>query len=247
MALRRLYDRREDIPAGLESAYVERDGKWVLDVEGMVPKEKLDEFRNNNVDLQKRLDELSKKKHLDPEEYDELMELREEQQKNKDKQLIDAGKIDELVETRTERMRKDHETALNAAKSALDKKTKAYDTVYGQLRNLRIESEVSRAVNEVGVPVKGALNDIILRARDTWQLDDNGKLVPRNDEGQTIYSTNGKDVLSMGEWADDLYTRRRIDTTLSIGEFRQRPGITRVVASRSHNAALYLSHGVVGR
>lgn len=35
MKLKAIYDNKEDIPTGFESAYVERNGKWELQVEGM--------------------------------------------------------------------------------------------------------------------------------------------------------------------------------------------------------------------
>ena len=42
---------KDEIPAEHQALYVERDGVWVLDVEGAADKAKLDEFRNTNVAL----------------------------------------------------------------------------------------------------------------------------------------------------------------------------------------------------
>jgi hypothetical protein len=41
--------------------YAEREGGWVLDVDGAVEKSKLDEFRNTNVALLKERDDLKKR------------------------------------------------------------------------------------------------------------------------------------------------------------------------------------------
>ena len=45
MALKFKFKTREEIPAELQSFYVERDGAWTLDADGVVEKSKLDEFR----------------------------------------------------------------------------------------------------------------------------------------------------------------------------------------------------------
>ena len=45
MALKLKYRDVKEIPAGDERHYVEREGAWMLDVEGVVEKAKLDEFR----------------------------------------------------------------------------------------------------------------------------------------------------------------------------------------------------------
>ena len=45
MALKFKFKTKDEIPAELQSLYVERDGAWMLDAEGVVEKSKLDEFR----------------------------------------------------------------------------------------------------------------------------------------------------------------------------------------------------------
>jgi hypothetical protein len=57
MALK--FKSKDEIPAELAGLYVvEREGAWVLDVDGAVEKSKLDEFRNTNVSLIKERDDL---------------------------------------------------------------------------------------------------------------------------------------------------------------------------------------------
>jgi len=46
---------KDEIPAEFQSLYVERDGSWVLDVDGAVDKARLDEFRANNIALANQL------------------------------------------------------------------------------------------------------------------------------------------------------------------------------------------------
>ncbi len=69
MALKFKFKSKDEIPAEHLNLYVERDGAFVLDAEGAVEKAKLDEFRTNNVNLQKQLTDLSKRfEGIEPEQ-----------------------------------------------------------------------------------------------------------------------------------------------------------------------------------
>ena len=71
MALK--FKTKDEIPAEHLSLYAERDGGWVLDVDGAADKSKLDEFRTTNVSLLKERDELKKRfEGIDPEEVRKL-------------------------------------------------------------------------------------------------------------------------------------------------------------------------------
>jgi hypothetical protein len=52
---------KDEIPAEHPPLYAEREGAWVLDVDGAVEKTKLDEFRNTNVALIKERDDLKRR------------------------------------------------------------------------------------------------------------------------------------------------------------------------------------------
>ena len=61
MALKFKFKTKDEIPAEHLALYAEREGAWVLDVDGAVEKTKLDEFRNTNVSLLKERDDLKKR------------------------------------------------------------------------------------------------------------------------------------------------------------------------------------------
>ena len=61
MAIKFKVKAKEEVPADLQSLYVERDGAFVLDVDGAVDRSKVDEFRNTNVALIKERDDLRKR------------------------------------------------------------------------------------------------------------------------------------------------------------------------------------------
>jgi len=61
MAIKFRAKSKEEIPAELQGLYVERDGAWVLDVEGAVERSKVDEFRDANVALRRERDEIKRR------------------------------------------------------------------------------------------------------------------------------------------------------------------------------------------
>ena len=77
MALKYKFKTKDEIPAEHLSLYAEREGAWVLDVDGAVEKTKLDEFRTTNVSLLKERDDLKKRyEGIDPDEVRKLVENR---------------------------------------------------------------------------------------------------------------------------------------------------------------------------
>ena len=61
MALKFKAKTKDEIPAELQSLYVEGDGGFVLDVEGAVDKAKLDQFSTNNIALSNQLAETKRR------------------------------------------------------------------------------------------------------------------------------------------------------------------------------------------
>ena len=73
MALKFKFKAREEIPAELANLYVEREGAFVLDADGVVEKAKLDEFRASNVTLKKEFEDFKARfDGIDPDEVRRL-------------------------------------------------------------------------------------------------------------------------------------------------------------------------------
>src|SRR5574337_522222 len=107
MGLKYTIAKLEDGEEAVRPLYVQQGDKFVLDVDGVVAKEKLDEFRNNNIELQKQIE---KYKDVDPVKYRELMAI---QKKITEKELLDKGEVDQLVNLRVAAMRDELEGKLN--------------------------------------------------------------------------------------------------------------------------------------
>jgi len=207
MALRVSYAKKEEIPEALVALYVEKDGKWDLEVDGMVPsddlatiKTRLDDFRTNNITLTEKLKAFDGKKVLSQEEVDEFARLHEQEQSIKDKKLIDSGKLDELLANRTEKMRADFEAQIESLNKSLAASKEIAGLHEGRLSTVLVESEVGRVLSKSGNrPIQGALDDIYTRAGKTWKVNDKGSLVALDATGQQVYGTEAN-PLTVDEW-----------------------------------------------
>ena len=91
------------------SFHIERDGAFLLDVEGATDKARVDEFRNHNLALKQQLDELTQKyEGIDP---DNVKSLLEEKRRLEDVKHLQEGEVDKLVQSRTRTLKNDRETS----------------------------------------------------------------------------------------------------------------------------------------
>jgi uncharacterized protein YeeX (DUF496 family) len=219
MGLKALVKSLDEVPEELRELYVQIGEDFVLDVEDKDFKSQLQEFRTNNIDLTKQNRELStqaqeaaalreqveKYKDIDPERAREaisrLTDLEE-------KKLIDAGKLDEVVEQRVnqriDRMRSEYEGQIQALSQKNDSLSQSADTYKGKLSELVIDHSLQQAISDVATVRQGAMRDVLARGRETWRLDDDGKPVPFGSDDNVLYGTDGKDPMSMEEWAQTL-------------------------------------------
>ncbi len=168
MAIKHKYQNEADIPAALKSEYSQStDGNWYCEVEGFVPKAKLDEFRNTSIAAQNKLKEVEAKYDgIDPEEARSLKERAADLEAGK---LYKKGDVDAAVNLRLgpveaahQKVLKEKEDALNGMRSKLEKAT--------------IESALTQAAVEAGVR-KEAIPDLLLRGRQIYRLDEKGDVV----------------------------------------------------------------------
>ena len=105
MSLKFKFKTKDEIPADHLPLYAERDGAWVLDVEGAVDKAKLDEFRTTNVALLKERDELKQRfEGIDP---DAVRQLTAEKQRLEEERQLKAGEVEKVIEARSKSLKAD--------------------------------------------------------------------------------------------------------------------------------------------
>lgn len=207
MSLELSYASESAVPEALKSAYVEKDGKWSLDVSGMVSADelatmrtKVDDFRSNNLSLTEKLKAFDGKKILTTEEQEEFTRLADQEQSIKDKKLIDSGQIDELLATRTEKLRGDYDARIVSLEESLTSTKDISGRHERRLSELLVEVEVGRVLSKSqNSPVQGALADIFSRAGSTWKVNEEGSLVALNAKGEQVYGSEAN-PLTLDEW-----------------------------------------------
>ena len=164
------------------------DGNYYLIVEGAVAKDKLDEFREKNIQL---LRDMDKFKDVDPEKY---RLLAEEHRKLEEGELIKKGDVEGLVNSRTSVMKTDFERKYGD----LEKK---FGTANRQLETLMIDNNVRAEATKLGI-APTAVDDVLLRAKTIYKVEE-GKVVAKDAEGNPMF---GKDSnpLGISEWIGGL-------------------------------------------
>lgn len=177
------------VPEAIRSQYKQEGAVFKLDVAGVVPAARLDEFRNNNIRLQQDLDKF---KHIDPTKYAELQEA---QRKIAEGELIAKGDVDGLVNLRVGEMKKTYEGQVLDLTGKLGQADQ-------NLSRLLIDNVVKNEGLKAGVlPV--AIDDLALRAGATFTLD-KGVPVMKDMTGNVVYGKDGTTPKSIGEWVGDL-------------------------------------------
>ncbi|MFK3941865.1 hypothetical protein ACI2KC_09285 [Pseudomonas monteilii] len=113
--------------------------------------------------------------------------------------LIAEGKLDEVVSRRTERLRGDLDKQIKAANERAEK-AEAFAAKYSD----KVLADSIRAAAIKAGALPEAAEDIILRARGTFKLSEDGEPIATDRDGQVIYGKDGRTPLSPHEWAESL-------------------------------------------
>ncbi|AQS50546.1 hypothetical protein PAEH1_01455 [Paenalcaligenes hominis] len=118
---------------------------------------------------------------------------------DEESRLIAEGKIDEVVSRRTERLRGDLEKQLQVERERADKA----EAFANQFKDRVLSDSIREAATKAGALAEAA-DDIILRARSVFRLNEDGLPVALDKDGEVIYGKDGKTPLTPLEWAESL-------------------------------------------
>jgi len=198
MALKRKLTKEEydELPEVLQAEYEEKDGTYFVQVEGMVPKSKLDEFRDNNIELKKQLSDAEKRLDgfgdMTPDDIEKLKKQATDKGGNFDEEKFKDA-VEAELKKRTGKMTEEHQAEVQKLTDIINKSN-------SQLSTLVIDGAIADAAVKAGV-VETAVDDIKLRARQVFKVED-GKAVPYNGE-DVLYGKDGETPLSISEWLSD--------------------------------------------
>ena len=201
MSLKFMLENLEGLDESIAALYTKHDdGKFYLEVDGAVAKTKLDEFRDNNIDLLKKLEpfkgldpkQVEDMKKIDPAKYAEMIEKLAALDKDK---TIPADEVERIISERVLEMSTEHGTAVKGFQSTIDTQNR-------QLEGLVIDSAVRKA-SAAGKVLSTAVDDVLLRAKSVFIVKD-GAAVAQDASGQTIYGKDGTNPMQIGEWIGKL-------------------------------------------
>ncbi|MBI6187652.1 hypothetical protein JEP98_00550 [Providencia rettgeri] len=113
--------------------------------------------------------------------------------------LIADGKIDEVINKRTERMRGDTDKQLKEANARVEKA----EAFANKFRARVLGDEIRSAAGKAGA-LSSAQEDLILRAKGIFQINDEGQAVAVDEDGDPIMGKDGRTPLSPVEWVESL-------------------------------------------
>jgi hypothetical protein len=200
-------DEHAGLPEAVRALYTEKDGAFILEVEGLVDGKALESERSARAKAAREFQELKDKiGDLDPEKAREALR---QVQALADKKLLDEGKVDELIQARTEAMRTDHKNQLAAFEGKIKEKDDAIGRLTQTVKTLRINSELTPLALKKGIRPE-ALQDVIARMTVLgidgikWDIDGDNVVAKIGD--QIKYGKDPQKAMSFEEGLDLLAT-----------------------------------------
>ncbi len=189
------YAKKEDIPKGQEDGYVEVDGAWVI--EGFAPKGKVDEFRNNNITLTKKIEEQEKQllkfKDVDPVKYADAHKKLQELENNR---LADAGEW-KVLQANLERQ---HAEEIQESQKQAKSIQKGWDLE-------KIANRTAMTVLQHAVPGEGNMKYIQGDIQDLFSIDpESGEIIMKDKKTGLPVKNEAKDGnLTLEEYLTKTY------------------------------------------
>lgn len=212
MPLQRELDSLEELNEELRPLYRPReDGKFELlkavsdEISGLTSalKKEREAASSKARQIEQLQKEASKYKDLDPEKAREALQKIQELE---DQQLLTEGKVEELLTKRTERMRLDHEGQLKKLQESITERDQRLEAQQKHLEDLLIDTSIRDAAAKAKV-LPSAIDDVLFRARQIFRLE-NGKVVPRDRDGNLVYGADGKEPETVEGWVSGVLAKQ---------------------------------------
>lgn len=191
MKIKSIYNSKDDIPAGYEELYSERDGKWLLTgVEGIRTdadvarvQTALTQEKAKTKELKAKLDLFG---DLDPEEVhtqlEEIDELRVKATANGGK--VDDAQIQALVDAKVKKETATLTRENTKLKTTVDELTTSNTELSSTIKKSKIETAVRQAAEKGGV-VATAIDDIVMYGERVLEVTEDGSVITKDGVGVT--------------------------------------------------------------
>lgn len=186
----------------VKTLYVEKGGKFHLDVTGIPDTSTLEgtlkKVRDEREAAQKQLKDLQTKFQgiKDP---DQVRKLLEQFENDEEAALIANGKVGEVVQRRTEK----HMAAMQAKVDEAIAAEKAANNRASLFTERVLKGQVAQEAMALKV-FEGALDDVWLRAKMLFSIDEKGQAISVDDKGEIVLGKDGKTPFTITEWLTEL-------------------------------------------
>jgi hypothetical protein len=212
------YKDKESIPAKFADAAEQIEGKeeWVVKVDLA---SKVDEFRENNIELSKKVESLSKIEESvktffpdkeDEEDFDfealsnELAELRKTSQKVSDGKLKASDDIEKEVDKRVSRLQETHAKELEDLRNQNSVLVLTVEQKEQKIRDNILDTAISNLTNDESLGLNPTATKMIaVEARTIFSVDDKGALLAKDQDGNTLWGDDGRTILTPREWVSN--------------------------------------------
>lgn len=221
--LEKRIDDISQIDEKYQDLYAQNDnGGYDLQFVDMEAKKQVDEFRNNNRNLNRQLEEMKSKMDkysalgddLSEDDIASLKEARARQaaaaQDELYRELIDGeggvnkDRLKAYADKQFEGERKELQRAIEQLKAQQEE----YEAKYWEERNNRQDQAKAQAIRDAIESVArvrpGAMDDVLSRGRAALDFDESDNLVVRDADGEIRYGKRGGDYMTPQEWANEL-------------------------------------------
>lgn len=165
-------------------------------------------LKNKNSELIGKVKEAQEKmKQFDGVDIENVKNLQKQMQENEEMRLLAEGKTEEVINRRIENFKKDYESQLQARDGKLSEYEQMLKKKEERLASLVIDGQIREAYVQLGYE-PAALDDVLRLGRDVFIMDENGKAVPRDSEGNIIFGKDAKSPVSAGEWLQNLAEKK---------------------------------------
>lgn len=212
------YKTKEDVPAELADAVsqVNEDGDYKGQFAvNVVPRKKLDEFRDNNTALAKKLEDsdalvkriaaaagIVKLEDFDPEAHaKELSALKDTARKVADGKLQASDDIDKEVNKRTEAMRNKFDQTLQEKQVEVNNMRVERDKAIVDYKRTFIDKAVASVIADPDLGLEpSAMMDVMQKAYGVFFVEEDNSITPKESSGQTMWGEDGTSKMTMKEW-----------------------------------------------
>lgn len=139
-------------------------------------------------------------------DLDEAAEMLARFSDDEELKLFKDGKVDDLVKRRTDSMIKRHQKDIEEWQGKYQGVEQRVGDLMSKLSAATVDREITEAAAKAGVH-KSAIADIINRGRGVFRLEEEGgelRIVPKDSDGQIIFSSDGKTPLTPERWLESL-------------------------------------------